>query len=359
MKNNMKKVSTLMALSMALSGGAAYAASMDHTAQSVKQTIVSTDSSTSGAVQVSINGATVANGYWSESHNTAMIPLRALTEALGIELKWHKEDKSAELTRDALWTQVFTGKDRYSVNKMLLTLGAAPEIKDGTLYVPAAFAEKVLHAQLTTNGNQVNITSEEQVKTVTERGVITRISNQEKYPSIQIGGAGLDGIVLNLSKDSQLLSAEGKELTLADLSIGMVVEAEHSLMTTRSLPPQTPTYKVTVLDKAAELAAQPKELFGTAGTVENVNIKDGVVSQIEIIGTRLAETAPDHVVLNINKDTLLMDQKGQTVKSEQLTKGAKVMGFYSPTLTRSLPPIGTAWRVVVELPGDSLQPKAE
>jgi hypothetical protein len=357
MKNNMKKVSTIMALSMALSGGAAYAASVDNTVLPTQETVTHAPITTTGVVHVSINGATVANGYWTQDGKTAMIPLRALTEALGIELKWHKEDKSAELTRGALWTQVFADKDRYSVNKMLLTLGTAPEIKDGTLYVPAVFAEKVLHAGLSTTGNQVTITSEEDVKTVTERGVITHISNQDKYQSIQIGGAGPDGIVLNLSENTQLISAEGKEIKLAALSIGMVVEAEHSLMMTKSLPPQTPTYKVTVLDTAAETTAQPEETFGTAGTIENVIAKDGMVAQIEIKGTRLAETAPDHVVLNVNNETLLVNQKGETVKAEQLTEGAKVMGFYSPMLTRSLPPIGTAWKVVVEIP--TVQPNAE
>jgi len=357
MKNNMKKVSTIMALSMALSGGAAYAASVDNTVQPMQETVTSAPSSTTGVVHVSVNGAAVANGYWTQDDKAAMIPLRALTEALGIELKWHKEDKSAELTRGALWTQVFAGKDRYSVNKMLLTLGTAPEIKDGTLYVPAVFAEKVLHAQVSTTGNQVEIRSEEDIKTVTERGVITRISNQDKYQSIQIGGAGPDGIVLNLSEKTTFISAEGKEIKLADLSIGMMVEAEHSLMMTKSLPPQTPTYKVTVLDTAAETAAQPQKLFGTSGAIENVIMKDGTVSQIEIKGTRLAETAPDHVILNIEKETSLVNQRGEIVKAEQLTEGAKVMGFYSPMLTRSLPPIGTAWKVVVEIP--AVQPKAE
>lgn len=357
MKNNMKKVSTIMALSMALSGGAAYAASLDNTVQPMQETVASAPSSTTGVVHVSVNGAAVANGYWTQDDKAAMIPLRALTEALGIELKWHKEDKSAELTRGALWTQVFADKDRYSVNKMLLTLGTAPEIKEGTLYVPAVFAEKVLHAQVSTTGNQVEIKNEEDIKTVTERGVITHISNQDQYQSIQIGGAGPDGIVLNLSKDTQLISAEGKEIQLADLSIGMVVEAEHSLAMTKSLPPQTPTYKVTVLDTAAVTAAQPKETFGTAGTIEDVIAKDGMVSQIEIKGTRLAETAPDHIVLNINNSTSLVNQEGEAVKAEQLTKGAKVIGFFSPMMTRSLPPIGTAWKVVVELP--TVQPKAE
>ncbi|MNW63771.1 Protease inhibitor precursor [compost metagenome] len=128
-------------------------------------------------------------------------------------------------------------------------------------------------------------------------------------------------------------------------------------MMTKSLPPQTPTYKVTVLDTAAETATQPKELFGTSGTIEHVNMKDGTVSQIEIKGTRLAETAPDQVILNVNKETSLVNQRGEIVKAEQLTEGAKVMGFYSPMLTRSLPPIGTAWKVVVEIP--TVQPEAE
>ncbi|PQP83622.1 copper amine oxidase [Paenibacillus sp. PCH8] len=356
MNNNMKKVSALMALSMALGGGAAYAATLDNT-KPVHQTSVSADSDMNKAINVSVNSAAISDGYWNKDGKVAMIPLRDLTEALGIELAWNKENKTAELTRGTLWTQVITGKDQYSVNKMLLTLGTAPEITSGKLYVPVSFAEKVLHAQVKTTGNQIAISSEEDVKTVTERGVITRISNQDDYKSIQIGGAGLDGIVLNLNEDTKFISAEGKEIALTDLSIGMNVEAEHSQITTRSLPPQTPTYQVTVLDTTSESATQPKDILGTAGTIDHVKTDNGSISQIEITGTRLTETAPDHVVLNINKDTMLVNQEGEAVKAEELTTGAKVIGFYSPVLTRSLPPIGTAWKVVVEAP--AVQPEAK
>ncbi|MET1173518.1 copper amine oxidase N-terminal domain-containing protein [Paenibacillus amylolyticus] len=354
MNNNMKKVSALMALSMALGGGAAYAATLDNT-KPVHQTSVSADSNAASVVNVSVNGATISDGYWNKDGKVAMIPLRDLTDALGIELEWNKETKTAELTRGALWTQVITGKDQYSVNKMSLTLGTAPEITGGKLYVPVSFAEKALHVQVNTTGNQVTISSEEDVKTVTERGVITRISNQDKYQSIQIGGAGTDGIVLNLSDETKFISVEGKEIALTDLAIGMNVEAEHSLITTRSLPPQTPTYTVTVLDDAAE--SQLKDVLGTAGTIENVTSAEDSISQIEITGTRLTETAPDHVILNIAKDTLIVNHEGETVKAEELTKGAKVIGFYSPMLTRSLPPIGTAWKVVVETPAAELEAK--
>ena len=72
---------------------------------------------------------------------------------------------------------------------------------------------------------------------------------------------------------------------------------------------------MTVLDTAAETASQPQETFGTAGTIENVVAKDGTVSQIEIKGARLAETAPDHVILNIDNATSLVNQKGEAVKA--------------------------------------------
>ena len=122
MNNNMKKVSALMALSMALGGGAAYAATLDNT-KPVHQTSVSADSNAASVVNVSVNGATISDGYWNKDGKVAMIPLRDLTDALGIELEWNKETKTAELTRGALWTQVITGKDQYSVNKMLAHAG--------------------------------------------------------------------------------------------------------------------------------------------------------------------------------------------------------------------------------------------
>lgn len=300
----------------------------------------------------------MTDGYWNKDGQEPMIALRDLTEALGIELKWNKENKSAELTKGTLWTIVTTGKDQYSVNKMLLKLGTAPEITNGTLYVPASFADQVLHAQVNTTDNQVTISSEEEVKTVTERGVITGINSEGKYQSIHIGGAGTDGIVLNVGEDTTFQSADGKDIKLTDLTIGMNVEAEHSVIATFSLPPQTPTYKVTVLDKAAsESEAQPKDVLGTAGTIENVKTTENNGTQIEISGSRLTETAPDHVILNISKDTQLVNHQGETIKPEELTKGTKVIGFYSPVLTRSLPPIGTAWKVVIETPAE--QPEAK
>nr|WP_154896610.1 copper amine oxidase N-terminal domain-containing protein [Paenibacillus xylanexedens] len=356
MNNNMKKVSALMVLSLALSGGAAYAATLD-TTPSGNQTSVTVDHSLSEAVKVSVNGTAIADGYWNKDGKEAMIALRDLTDALGIELKWNKENKSAELTKGNLWTLVMADKDQYSINKMLLTLGTAPQITDGKMFVPASFAEKVLHTQVNTTGNQVTITNEEDVKEVTERGVITGMNPDTKYPSIHIGGAGTEGLVLNLGEDTVIKSADGKEIELTDLTIGMTVEAVHAPIMTMSLPPQTPTYEVTVVDTVAkESVTKSEDVLGTSGTIENVRTTKEQGTQIEISGIRLTETSPDHVILNISEDTKLVNQKGEAIKAEELTKDAKVIGFYSPMLTRSLPPIGNAWKVVVDTSGAEIVP---
>lgn len=355
MNNNTKKISALMALSLALGGGSALAA--PNPTQPAPLITAAAQTEQSSTIKVLVNGAPIADGYKATAHKEPMLALRSLTEALGYELDWNKADKSAELTQGNSWTRVITGQDQYSVNKMLLTLGAAPEIINGTLYVPASFAEKVLHAQVTTTGNAVTIVSEEAVKNITERGVITRIHKDGSYPSVQIGGAGQDGIVLNLNDDTVFKSAEGKEISLDDLTLGMNVEAVHSTITTRSLPPQTPTYQITVLDVAGSEAETPLlDVLGTAGTVERVQTTAGN-TQIEISGTRLTETGPDHVILNITEETQLVDHEGNPVRLTELTEGAKVIGFYSPVLTRSLPPIGTAWKVVLET--TNVQPLAD
>lgn len=358
MNNNMKKVSALMVLSLALGGGAAYAAELNSgsdaipvSSQDIVQNTVQGQGKALSPVKVHVNDTAIADGYWNKDGKNPMISLRDLADALGIELTWNKENKSAELSKGNLWTIVTTGKDQYSYNKMLLTLGTAPEITNGKMYIPAAFAEKVLQAQVSTTGNQVSITSEEQAKTIIERGVITSINQKDKYASVHIGGVGTSGIVLNVGEDTVYQTADGKTLKLGDLSIGMTIEAEHAIIMTMSLPPQTPTYRITVLDQM-DSKSENSEVLGAAGKIEQVTSEGHAVTRIEISGIGLSETSQDRVILNINEDTQIVDPQGKTLKADVLTKDAAIIGFYSPLLTRSLPPIGTAWKLVVDTEAD-------
>ncbi|MDH6428883.1 MULTISPECIES: stalk domain-containing protein [Paenibacillus] len=341
--NNILKTSTvLLTLSLALSTGAAYAAPTTTSAKNeATQTSASVNQKT---FAIEINGSTIKEtGFQSTSGKEPMVPLRSITEALGFELTWNAQNKSVELINGAVFTTVKAGEDRYSINKMNTTLGTAPQLVDSTLYVPASFLSEVIHQNMTVKGDSIVINTNAAEQHMTKTGVITAVYDGGKYQSVQIQGVGTDGIVLNVGEDTAIEMADGTKIALKDLHIGMTVKAEHSMVMTMSLPPQTPTYKITVLDKQKQ-----DDLLGTAGTIEEVQKDDKGNISITVKGSGLSELSQKEVVLRISEDTVLINKDGEAVKSSELVKGTKVIGFYSPVLTRSLPPIGTAVKVVVD-----------
>ncbi|NQX63461.1 hypothetical protein HQN88_31780 [Paenibacillus qinlingensis] len=187
-------------------------------------------------------------------------------------------------------------------------------------------------------GGFSGITMEEATKKVQSTGVITSIRTTGDHGQIQIQDTGLGGIVLNVGKDTTYQMLDGTKLTLADLHVGLTITAEHSLAMTMSLPPQTSASNITVLDTAVH-----KDALGTAGVIEVVR-EDG---SLLVKGEGLTENAPDEIVLTIDKDTAIVNGKGDPAQKSAIVKGTKVIGFYSPMMTKSLPPISNAWKIVV------------
>ncbi len=336
-----KQAATLMVAAVAVSGGAAaYAAPQAGGSQEQKPVVIS-------AVMdygVLVNGKEVAGvGYMNTDAKQVMIPLRSVSEALGFELGWNQEARSAELTKPGspIWTLVQTGKDQYAVNKMYKSLGAAPVNVKGTLYVPANFFSEVLHANVSTDGTKVSISSEE-VKKETATGKITGIINNEDRQAVHINGTGTEGIVLNVDESTIIRDAEGKKIEFKDLAKGMEIEAVHSLAMTMSLPPQTYAYEISVNTDKEET-----EQLATAGAITDINA-DGGNLRVTIKGKGLTEQSPNEVVLNLTPETVVVNKDGKTLKASDLADDAEIIGYYSPVLTKSLPPIGNAIKIVLQ-----------
>ncbi|MDF2716646.1 MAG: hypothetical protein K0R28_3571 [Paenibacillus sp.] len=344
MNKRMKKsIAALFALSISVTGGAAYAAN-DNVPQTTEAVVIS--QSILQQIQIAINNeALAANGYIKADAKEPMLPLRDVAETLGIKVTWNEADQSAELSKGALWTSVKLGEDRYVLNKMYKSLGTAPELTDSKTYVPASFVSEILHSTVKIEGSSVSITSEQQRKTTSTKGVITAVYANEGRQTVQINGIGTDGLVLNLGTDTVFEKADGTKLSFTDLALGMEIEAEHSLAATLSLPPQTPTYKITVLEQS-----EAKGIIGTAGVIEEVRTGDDGTTSLRIKGTGLTEQTPSEVVLRLAETTEFINVNGETVEKSSLEKGAKVIGYYNGVLTRSLPPIGTAWKIVLQAP---------
>lgn len=341
MNRTMKKSLAILSLSAMMTTGAAYAAT-NETIQNVTIMPITTQAA-SAPISVQVNGGDLSEkGYLKAAATEPMLPLRAVTESLGFKLTWNQETLSVDLLKGNVFTTVKTGEDRYAINKMFTTLGTAPELVDNKLYVPASFVSKVLHGSVTTEGASVSIAMKEDVKKVQTTGVITSIRPIGDYTAIQVQGIGTEGMVLNVNKDTEYQMLDGTKLSLSDLHVGLTVSAEHSMAVTLSLPPQTSSSKITVLDTKREANS-----LGTSGVVEEVRSDDKGNVSVLVKGTGLTETAPSEIVLQIADETAIVDKNGDKVEKSALVKGANVIGFYGPALTKSLPPIGNAWKIVV------------
>ncbi|MFB9327308.1 copper amine oxidase N-terminal domain-containing protein [Paenibacillus aurantiacus] len=331
----------ILTTAMMATGASGLASAQDYqTAVPIHATI---NAPANGAYSLAVNGSVVSGtSYMNKNGKDVMIPLRDLASALGYSVKWNGKSQSVELAKGAQWTSVKTGVDQYSFARMLITLGAAPELTNGKMYVPDSFAAQVLQAEVTRGTDTVEVTLADK-KTITTEGFVTGIDVKDGEGSVRINGTGTEGLVLNVGPDTVVKAEDGTVLQWTDVQLGYEVKAVHSMAQTLSLPPQTSLYELIVKIPSAA----PKMMLGTAGVIEDVSrAADGAVT-VWIKGEALSDISQPEVKLTLNADTQLVTATGEKATADQLVKGARVIGFYGPMLTKSLPPIGTAWKLVV------------
>ncbi len=118
------------------------------------------------ATSVIVGGEKELRSVVEYSGGVAMVPLRAVAEALGFEVTWNAADMTAHLTNGKVQTTVQIGADRYFKATAIpgadgmsapQSLGAAPYMQNQQkTYVPAALFE-MLGANVTTDGGTLLI----------------------------------------------------------------------------------------------------------------------------------------------------------------------------------------------------------
>jgi hypothetical protein len=100
-------------------------------------------------IKVNINGSplqmdvppVIVNGR-------AMVPLRAIFEALGATVQWNAGDQSITATKGSTTINLQIGSTTALYNGSQATLDATPQIVDGRTLVPARFVGEALWAQV-------------------------------------------------------------------------------------------------------------------------------------------------------------------------------------------------------------------
>lgn len=93
------------------------------------------------------NGAevkTIDSEAYIDPSSRTMVPLRALSEALGAEIAWSDKDKSATVTLGDTTVKFVAGSTYYYVNHICFTSDSVPRLKDGRMYIPLRVAAEAL-----------------------------------------------------------------------------------------------------------------------------------------------------------------------------------------------------------------------
>lgn len=327
---------------------------MTWAALAVLGTNVAAASATSEPVQefsVNVNGKAIAQAaILDKQQQTVLVPLRPIAESLGFKVSWNAEGKAAEIQKGAIRSHAKAGEDRYPFAKMYKTLGAEPKLLNGSTYVPVAFLDEIMQAEVAVTGNTVTVTEEgapageEEAPAPVRTGTITTINQTEDGKVSFLLNGYESGIFLHVNKDTKITTADGKELKPEDLKLGMEVEATHQNIMTMSMPPQSGAISIVV-----KSSLEIPEVLGTAGKVVSVEKGEDGTYRMRVEGQGLTENAPEKVDLIIHDKTVIVSAKdNKALKPEDLKAGMKVFAFYGPKLTRSLPPIGAAEKIVVE-----------
>ena len=94
---------------------------------------------------ITVNGAEVEAPVPFEADGNVMIPLRALTEALGYTVEWQGETGTIILSRGPVYITMSAFEDGYTFSRTApMMLGTAPMLIDGVTYVPVTSAGVVI-----------------------------------------------------------------------------------------------------------------------------------------------------------------------------------------------------------------------
>lgn len=174
-------------------------------------------------------------------------------------------------------------------------------------------------------------------------GTITAVD--EEHTSFTVKGIGIAGgleeIKFYITKDTPIYSPTGEKLKYEDLVEGAGIIVEYGDKMTMSLPPIV-TVKKIILSKS-EISIP--ESIGTFGFITDVQKQDAQL-RIKVTGTKIG-TGYEEIILNISETTKIEDPKGNSLKINKLEKGKLISAFASPIVTRSLPPIGNATKVII------------
>ncbi|WP_409340432.1 stalk domain-containing protein [Paenibacillus sp. MBLB4367] len=202
-----------------------------------------------------------------------------------------------------------------------------PVYIDGKAYIPVRDAAAKLGYTVNYDEANKEIELDEAADLMRASGVIVNVQAKEdgKY---RIELLGSTWVILTVDQSTAIKSLDGKTLTLADLKAGTQIDAEFGPTMAMSFPGQAQAVSINVhADRA---------------------IKEDTIKEVKHTDDGWQVQLGDSLVLNAGKETRVMTSQGESVNWEELKAGTKVIAYYGPFETKSLPPQSPVFLLVVQ-----------
>lgn len=178
---------------------------------------------------------------------------------------------------------------------------------------------------------------------VRTRGAIIEdifINNQTGNVTISYGVMGdfqmihKEILVLLVNQNTVIRNRSGRSMSLRDLRVGMIIDAEYSSAMTRSIPPQSVAYSITVV-----------------GAIKTPNVKIGRVLSVDVTNrffvTGEETDMSSQMRFVVSNETVIRDRRGNQIALRNLRIGQTVRVEHASFQTASIPPQTTAYNVQV------------
>ncbi len=204
--------------------------------------------------KILINNLALETNYKPyKSDSTIMVPLKDIAVKFNYQVNWNKFAKRIEMINGKYTTSVKSGVNSYYFNQISpRPLSKAPEIKNGTTYVPVEFFKDILGYSYSVDANNnINIYIAPFNKTdigtaIKFDGEITNIEKSRNGYYMVLVGSRFNGTVLMVGGHTTISDVNGNIIDASKLKAGDKITGEHSRIMTMSIPPQSSAFKISL-----------------------------------------------------------------------------------------------------------------
>lgn len=218
-------------------------------------------------------------------------------------------------------------------------------------YVSIADLANALGLEVGYQNGTVSLTSPQDKVITIPQAIIKEVipeSNQIVILPVDTKDTPTDYLILNVTSETTIQNAYSNLVyTLEDLQEGMTLSVEHSTAMTRSLPPQTVAYTLTVLEETTTPILEEET---TTRMLSNMNIISVHTDENYFIVVPEGKDSTDfydQILIRYSKDTVMTTQSGQELATT-FKEGQVVTIKVGPAATLSIPPQMLALEITLE-----------